>query len=575
MDNAMMAIIGGLAILVIFYFVVSFFSGKTWKIPHVLLAVCVFFASGVFVFLAAGTLKTHDTWRKIYLDKKQELAQQLHDIDLLAKGYAKDLDGNYKYAEDSVIELKQALGQELYDRARVWRNVEPGAFDGNTVSVTVPVPDVQGGAPELLIPESAILYAFKEREEPENKTVPVGDKVPYAYLGEFSVASKTGNSLVLRPTLPLDATQRAEVNNPNNTWVLYDLMPVDSYYAFHDLFDLEKCETFVSTNDIDDDGGLSNEEFTRGLSSEAAKPEEEQVWFGDNTSFDKVDENNDGSVTPEEVANADFESKIRAVMHEPPRLPDGSPHPDYEVMIAEYSRDRRPADETKDAPARIWKTVRFQTDEHDPIKVDSDDESPQAAMRYFDATGRAVPASLRMGEFNELRGEFEPGEIEFEIGDVALLDKETADRLIDQDVCEEVEQIYIRELRDYAYDFHEIYGRFISLADDARRIEVDIGSLEVTNANADLHVTYRQGEQAELESDLNGMLAEQKAVTDYLAALTAQWNQLRQDLSLLYRTNNALAAELANYQAGLKRSIDAKTNVTESTAEAPQAPTPP
>ncbi|MFH1759473.1 MAG: hypothetical protein ABIA63_00080, partial [bacterium] len=80
-------------------------------------------------------------------------------------------EGNYEQQENSIIELKKNLGQELYDRARVWRNCQPGTFDGNTIAVTVPMPEAAGAAPpELLIPESAILYAFKEREEPNNET---------------------------------------------------------------------------------------------------------------------------------------------------------------------------------------------------------------------------------------------------------------------------------------------------------------------------------------------------------------------------------------------------------------------
>jgi hypothetical protein len=513
MDNKMMAIYGGLAILVIFYFVISFFSGKTWKIPHVLLAVCVFFASAVFVFMAAGTLKTHQEWRQAYLKMEADLAQQHFDNELLAKGYASDEKGNYEEQEDSIVDLKKKLGQELYDRARVWRNCKPGTFDGNTIAVTVPMPGAAGAAPpELLIPESAILYAFKEREEPDNETVPIGAKVPYTYLGEFSVTGKAANSLTLRPTLPLDSSQRAQVQNTDNTWVLYDLMPVDSYRAFADLRDPD-------------------------------------------------------AVDPD----ADFEAKIRALM---PQATMGLSGPSYESLVAEYSRDHGQADETRDPANRIWKQVKF-LKVPDPIKVDSDDESAQAAWRYFDATGRAVPASLRMGEFNEEKGEFEPGEIEFDISDVALLDKETADKLIEQGFCEEQKQIFVRELRDYGYDFHEIYSRFMALNDDAGRIQVDIDGLAIANTNADNHVTYRQDEQAELDADFKGLEAERDAVAEYLAELTAQWQQLRLDLSLLYRTNNALVSELANGQYNLARSINAQTNVTESTAESPQAPTPP
>ena len=341
--------------------------------------------------------------------------------------------------------------------------------------------------------------------------MPEGWKLPDDYLGEFFVASSTATSVTLSPTIPLDEVQQAGVADRSVTWVLYELMPVDSYYAFADLYDP-----------------------------------------------DAVD------------AEVEIRGKLQELM--PPakmRLSGAS----YDRLIDEYARDHRDADESRDPPERIWKQVRF-VKLPPPIKVDSDDESPRAAPRYFDATGRAIPASLRAGEFDMTTGEFGPGEIAFDIGDVALLDKETADGLIEQGVAEEQKQVFIRELRDYAYEYHELFGRFATLDDSAIRLRVDRDTLVTTHGQAENSVAYRTAEETALKADLDRYTAERDALAAYLAQLTAQWTQLRQDLSLLYRTNNALASQLAKDQYNLTRMINSRTR-TESTATAPQAPTPP
>jgi hypothetical protein len=504
-SNTLMLIYGGLAILVIFYFVISFFSGKTWKIPHVLLAVLVFFATGTFMVLAAMTLKTHQSWREIYLEKQAAIADQKLINEKLLKGYARDVEGKIQTEEDSIRELDELLGQELYDRARVWRGCLRDA--SGSLTLTIAPPDDGTAAPEsLLIPDQAILYAFKEIE-----VMPEGWKLPDVYLGEFSVTASTPSSVTLAPTIPLDQDQQAEIQDRSATWTLYELMPVDSYYAFADLYDPD-------------------------------------------------------AVDPE----ADIRAKIQELMPPGKMRVTG---PTYTRLIDEYARDRRDANEGTDPPERIWKHVRF-VKLPKPIKVDSDDESPRAALRYFDATGRAIPASLRAGDFTVESGNFGPGEIEFDIGDEALLDKETADKLIEEGEAEELKQVYIRELRDYAYEFHELFGRFASLDDIAVRIEIDRDTLVTSHAQAETTMAYRTGEKTALKADLERYTAERDAVAAYLAQLTTQWQQLRKDLSVLYQTNNALASQLARDQYNLTRMINTRTR-TESTATAPQAPTPP
>lgn len=577
-NNTSLAIYVGLAILLIFYFVVSFFSGKTWKVTHVLLAICVFFASAVFFVMAVMTLKTHQEWREVYLTLKAEVTEQDFQNDLLENGVGRDPKGDLQELEESVRELREKVDQELYDRDRVWRNCQPdspSSFDGNSIDLNVTqalvarilepndrdpidgelteneIPTnlrhVLRGADtdqngkitkaelervdkqDLCIQAKEIVYAFKETQTPEEWSVPA------VYLGEFQVEGPpTATSVTLKPTLPLDELQIEQIRS-GGTWVLYEHMPVDSYYAF------------------------------AGLRDETA-----------------------------ENPDVDFANKLRQLMP-PTKL--GVTGAAYDRLINEYVRDRKTANPASDPPERIWKRVVFKQSPQ-AIKVDSDDEQAQAAKRHYDATGRAVPAALRTGDVTEdamadaARSEkgviygiknlvssgdiaLEPGEIKFDIDDEALLDSKTADDLIGSGVAEEVEAVFVRELRDYAFEFHDLYMRRINLNDFASRLTYDTRLLVGAGDQANIRVTYRTGERDTIQADLERFQAEKDALAEYYAELEAQHRQLMTDLSMLYRTNNALAAELARHQYNLARSINAQTQTTEPTESAPRGATPP
>ena len=530
MDNNMsLAIYVGLAILLIGYFVVSFFSGKTWKVLHVLIAVCVFFASAVFFVMAVMTLKTHKEWREVYLELQAEVAEQEFQNELLEKGIGRDPKGEVQELEESIRELQEKLDQELYDRARVWRGCTVKGAADNTVTLTmIPSDDAATAGENLRIADKAIMYAFREAQSPE------GWNLPYDYVGEFQVEGQTQTELTLKPTLPIDPVVARGITT-GVPWVLYELMPVDSYHAFV------------------------------GLRDETA-----------------------------ENPDVDFANRMRQLMPAEKLRVVG---PGYEQLINEYVRDRTPAQVGSDPPGRIWKRVRFKK-APEPIKVDSDDEQAQAALRYYDATGRAVPAALRTGDVKEtamseaarnpdgvIKGiktlvnsggiAMEPGEIKFDMEDEALLDAETADELIAANVAEEIEAVYVRQLRDYAFEFHDLYMRGIDLNNFATRLSYDTKILVGAGDNANIRVTYRTGERDTLQADFERFSAERAALAEYYAQLQAQHQQLMTDLSLLYRTNNALASELARHQYNLASRINAKTQTTQPTASAPRGATPP
>jgi len=90
----------------------------------------------------------------------------------------------------------------------------------DTVTVSTVPPAAGGAAPPNRIDQDTILYVFVEgaplsrrgrgqsapegtAASPETKKLPPETKLPRFYLGEFTAAAVTDNSVTLKPTMPL------------------------------------------------------------------------------------------------------------------------------------------------------------------------------------------------------------------------------------------------------------------------------------------------------------------------------------------------------------------------------------
>ena len=70
---------------------------------------------------------------------------------------------------------------------------------------------------------------------------------------------------------------------------------------------------------------------------------------------------------------------------------------------------------------------------------------------------------------------------------------------------------------------------------------------------------YRHDEHAKLQQDLEGFQRDQKQLTDLVAALDAQKNSLRDELSSLFQANMALDQQLTEYNTKLTEEINRRT----------------
>jgi hypothetical protein len=217
----------------------------------------------------------------------------------------------------------------------------------------------------------------------------------------------------------------------------------------------------------------------------------------------------------------------------------------YEQLIQSYVRDGQEPAET-DPPARRWMEVEFQA-EHTET-VDSATTQVDRDSRYFDDQGRALVPGLRAG-----------GPVKFAKQQKAILPLTRAEELINAGTCKKVRDVYRRELKDYAANFHEIAVRMTYLADRIGEVTRQTATLVDAQKKAQAQIDYRTQEKAKLEQDLAKFQAENSAIKTYVEQLVAAVNATRGRANELFRTNLALAAELAALQKQLADDINKRT----------------
>jgi hypothetical protein len=225
-------IVQGLAALVVvFFFILTYLNTKTWQWLHVTATFLVFAASLAFCVYAAMTLKTRAKWIKEHDDVEKRLATTSEELERVTRGDPLDVDGK----TPSVYSVREDLARLVLDRGRVWRGCMPN-INRQTGAVTVAIsppadPNNPTAAPAKKhnIADKTIVHVFREeiRPDPTNPERPM--VVPVAYVGEFQAANPiTDQTLTLQATIPLSQEQIA-TGQAQGTWSLYEVAPVDGH----------------------------------------------------------------------------------------------------------------------------------------------------------------------------------------------------------------------------------------------------------------------------------------------------------------------------------------------------------
>ena len=514
-----------LALVGIFFIFCVIFSAKTWKILHLLMSVFVLFGAVGFLVLTTATLKTHNSWRTIYNDTQAQLEDVHHENALMQDGIYRLASGEVERTENSIQERTLDLRRQMLDRGRVWRNCVPGNFDGNSVVVST-AQWGDGGCTGSLGAAGAELEPVADGEGEARAHGIEPQDIVYAFvetpIGQFKPDHL--NSLL--------------AGSPTNMAGLAgkrDLCTVPTVFL-GEFAVSAVAETSVTLSP------------TRPLTQDQDQDAKAQgrTWV----LYDVM------PIDLHEVFLGLNEEQLKFLF--------------AEDAVSEYARDGKPGDRRNDPPERLWVEVKFKQDYSD-IEVDAGGEFPLFPLTDFDPLGRALPAWLRHSLAVD-----EPGKVEFTIGDSARFDPETAKDLIDRGICEEVKQVYVRELRDYVYLFAEMKRLFAVLDDKAGVLRRDIATLseggDAAITLAKQFVTYRQQEVAELKEDLQQFTYERDELGKYRDQVEKQRKDARESIKKLYRANNYLATQLVAIHNKLEKQIRQRTQEAIDASQASSAP---
>ena len=502
----------GLGLLVLFSFFVAYLSARTWYVSHVLIVVGVFMASVAFFILAPATLQTQAEWRGLYSQLSASLKAEMAKTDEL-------LHGDPNAAEpslESLPGLRGALERAVLDRGRVWRNVQfQGARnneivldmsqfgDANCVRLGLeqeddfdlepePDPNAQATARQHGITENMILSAFQESSLVDLGQGPQGESLLNALLPGSELPMKDTQGVCRLPAYYMGEFEVSGVTDESIT----------------------VTPTFVLTPD--QINRINAAPGTTWSLYEIMPIDKHDIFAG---------------VTAE---------NMRVILSEAATGRSGEA---YAALIDEYVRDNKEA-LPGDVEERTWTRVKFLKPYSMDVDAEGGDAGPLGMVeRNFDTSGLAVSPLLRQGSPTE----FAPDTI-------ALLDAESARKLIEQEFCEPEgsQAIYRRPLRDYEFFYHDLALRFQDLADDSAIVQRQTLAVSEAKKEADREILYREGEKQRLAEDLSRFSAELDEVIKLRTDLQNQNAQRRSTLSQVYRENNRLAAELSRLQSQLQ-----------------------
>ncbi len=196
--------------------------GAVMSIWNKVLLGLIFVTSLAFMYMAARTLKTHETWRvaaQRQEDRLKDLNEQIEET------RHAETDQNV-ITDMGIDQLREELFSILIDRGRVWNNCVPDQIDAETGAVRVKTdfPDEDNLPGRHGIHEKTLLYVFEESdvEAPLNEA---GGR----YLGEFLVTEVADGMVGIKPAMKMEKPELERLTGSQGPWSLYEVLPYDSH----------------------------------------------------------------------------------------------------------------------------------------------------------------------------------------------------------------------------------------------------------------------------------------------------------------------------------------------------------
>ncbi len=225
--------------LIVFIYIIVM-TARGWGVLHTILLCFLFIECWVFMVFAAGVQD-----RRVRYTKEAHLAQAKAEAAL--KETTRLLYGTFEASQDAreaVVPVRGMVRRLAAARGRVWRQLLLLQSDNNQYMLELSagrraaaagdgleeVEPAAAAAPLATVdslPAELVVYAFAENVGED------GLPRPEFYLGEFKILQSQAGQVTLAPTLPLQSFQTEYIASGSaDSWMLYELMPVDSHDAF-------------------------------------------------------------------------------------------------------------------------------------------------------------------------------------------------------------------------------------------------------------------------------------------------------------------------------------------------------
>lgn len=547
------------ALLILLLFIAALYmSSKNWRITHVLLLFGVFAMTAFFVFLAAGTLKTHEGWKKKYLQLTSDIERVNNDIALLETGDISNPDS----VNESIPHFKGLLAEQMVDRGRVWRGVSPVGATAKSIAIDMTGwggTDCYGESVEEdedLEPEPDPVAEEPADDEPvdDAEADPGADESNPDEDPGFSDGAPDGYNIASQPGQPPandeadpeedPAVDPAEdpATEPEEPAVVAapaprPVGPTNPHgievgtvvYAFFEVpsrslpAPLQKA--FFGESDLpqkDLRGACRVPGNYVGsfkvVSADGNSLEVSAVLPLDNAQMQIVN-GGQGTWTLFEVMPADF----RLVGDDLPA----------EVLVElfgneEYGRDMQAAG-ANDADDQVEVMVKIVKETE--VAVDAD-AIGEATGGRFDEQGRATLPFLVQGAPTTLK-----------IDDEMWVRGDVAKKWEADGICTRTETPprFVRPLRNYDLIFHEGQQRLTGVETETQVFVQDNKTITETADKAGAQIEFRKTEMEKINQDKEGLAAELTVLSQYQSELQRAFTEQRQALSRLYRWNNQSA----------------------------------
>lgn len=196
-----------------------------------------------------------------------------------------------------------------------------------------------------------------------------------------------------------------------------------------------------------------------------------------------------------------------------------------ESTLNAYLRDGQKASDD-DRPESIWEQINLLTDYQ--VDVDSDQSADATVSGYFDQVGRSIDVRLKRNEPVSLA----PGELRD--NRVVVLES-VARELIERGAAERVQRIFVRPLNDYLGIFNRFHAKRFELDERTKYYQFQNQLIDQANQAGQNMLAVRQKENQLLTSDLSGFQKEVQFLNSAVDQASADLDQLKKDLSSLYR----------------------------------------